>query len=200
LRSHAVTAGVLVFLLAVAALHVFQPRVDPLETAVSYYVHGSHGWLLTLGLVALGLASLALVAALRGEGRATRASRWLLGVWGVGVLLGAAFQADPPGRWDEPPSLAGMVHGNAALAAFLALPLGAVALARGLPTDSPGQARRSLLRGLAVATALCLALFVLSLAPVFLRPGPPVLLGLSERLLLAVYSVWLIVAGSAARG
>ncbi len=30
-----------------------------------------------------------------------------------------------------------------------------------------------------------------SLVPVFVRPGPPVLLGLSERILLAVYVVWL---------
>ena len=200
MRSHAVPAGVVIFMLAIAALHVLQPQLDPLEVAVSYYVHGSHGWLLTLGLVALGLASLALVVSLRGGGRATRTSRWLLGVWGLGVLLGAAFRADPPGHWDEPPSLAGMVHGNAAIAAFLALPIAAITLAQNPPPDSRGGSRRSVLRGLAIATALSLALFVLSLAPVFLRPGPPVLLGLSERVLLAVYSVWLIVAGNVARG
>jgi uncharacterized protein DUF998 len=200
LRGLAVPAGVLIFMLAIAALHVLQPHLDPLEVAVSYYVHGSHGWLLTLGLVALGLASLALVVSLRGGGRATRASRWLLGVWGLGVLLGAAFRADPPGHWNEPPSVAGMVHGNAAIAAFLALPIAAITLAKSLPPDSGGGSRRSVLRRLAIATALSLALFVLSLAPVFLRPGPPVLLGLSERVLLAVYSVWLIVAGNVARG
>jgi hypothetical protein len=43
--------------------------------------------------------------------------------------------------------------------------------------------------------------FVLAVAALhFVRPGPPILLGLSERMLLATYSAWLLVAGAAARG
>ena len=38
-------------------------------------------------------------------------------------------------------------------------------------------------------------MFMASLAPVFVRPGPPVLLGLSERVLLATYAAWLVAVG-----
>jgi hypothetical protein len=48
-----------------------------------------------------------------------------------------------------------------------------------------------LLFGLAVATAVSLIVFYASLMPVFIRPGPPILLGLSERILLGLYLVWL---------
>jgi hypothetical protein len=39
-----------------------------------------------------------------------------------------------------------------------------------------------------------LLLFAAALAPVFVRPGPPILLGLAERLLLASYAAWLAAA------
>jgi hypothetical protein len=44
---------------------------------------------------------------------------------------------------------------------------------------------------LAVAAAISLIAFIASLMPVFIRPGPPVLLGLSERVLMAIYAAWL---------
>jgi hypothetical protein len=42
-----------------------------------------------------------------------------------------------------------------------------------------------------VAAAISLIAFMTSLMPVFIRPGPPVLLGLSERVLIVIYLVWL---------
>ena len=57
-------SGVAVFALAILALHFLQPALSPRDEAVSYYVHGRHGWLLTIGLIALGTGSLALTAAL----------------------------------------------------------------------------------------------------------------------------------------
>lgn len=124
-RSVAVI-GLAVFALTVLALHFVQPALSPRDEAVSYYVHGRHGWLLTIGLIALGTASLALIAALvrATEGSGARVGRWLIGVWSVGVLLGGVFPADPAGNWSAPPSVAGMIHGNAAMVAFLALPVG----------------------------------------------------------------------------
>ena len=167
------------------------PVLDPREAAVSYYVHGRLGWLLTAGLAALGLASLALVVRLARAVPHARAGLWLLGAWAVGVLAGAVFPADPAGRWGEPPSMAGMIHGNAALLAFAALPIAALLLSKGFGPQAPA------LRGLALAATASLVLFAASLAPVFVRPGPPVLLGASERLLLALYVAWLAAAGAA---
>src|SRR6185503_10296936 len=103
-KRSAVVTGLAVFALTTLALHVLQPALSFRDEAVSYYVHGNHGWLLTIGLIALGTASLALTAAL------------------------------VHATWSAPPSV---------------------------------------------------------LMPVFMRPGPPILLGLSERILLGLYPVWL---------
>ena len=188
-----VVAGLAIFTLTTLALHVLQPALSPRNEAVSYYVHGNYGWLLTIGLIALGTASLVLTAALRSAtgGPGARAGRWLLGIWSVGVLLGGVFPADPAGNWNGPPSAAGMIHGSAAMVAFLALPAGALFLARGFRRDSRWKEVAQLLFGLAVATAVSLVVFFASLIPVFIRPGPPILLGLSERILLGLYVVWL---------
>ena len=189
--------GVAIFIVAVLALHLLQPGLNPLNEAVSYYVHGPFGWLLTVGLIALGIGSLCLVFGLAHtlDGRWSGTGRWLVGVWGTCVLLGGVFRADPPGRWSDPASLAGMIHGNAAMLAFVALPLGAFALATAFRQDARWRREATVLRGLAVAAGTSLILFMTSLAPVFVRPGPPVLLGLSERLLLAVYAAWLASVG-----
>ena len=188
-----VVAGLAIFAVAVVALHVLQPALSPSNEAVSYYVHGNHGWLLTIGLIALGIASLTLTAALRRAtgGSGARAGRWLLGIWSVGVLLGGVFPADPAGNWSAPPTLPGMIHGNAAMVAFLALPVAALFLARSFRHDPRWKRSARLLSVLAVATALSLVVFYASLLPVFIRPGPPILLGLSERILLGIYVAWL---------
>ncbi|MFI4946346.1 MAG: DUF998 domain-containing protein [Burkholderiales bacterium] len=188
-------AGLLAFVAAVLTLHAAQPELSPRDDAVSYYVHGRLGALLTAGLAGLGIASLALVAGLARVAPASRLGLWLLGVWGVGVLLGALFRADPPGRWSEPPTFAGMVHGNSAITAFVALPIAALVLSRALRQQAEWRPDARLLTGLAVAAAVGLALFTASLMPVFVRPGPPILLGASERLLLACYVAWLAVVG-----
>src|SRR5262245_26386593 len=194
-----VLAGLAAFVTATVALHALQPSLSPRDEAVSYYMHGRGGAFLTAGLLALGLASIALVAALGDtvDGPGARIGRWLLGTWSLGVVLGALFPADPPGHWNEPPSIAGIIHGNAALIAFVALPIGALCLAGSFRRDPRWASRARLLRALALASAASLLLFFASLAPVFVRPGPPVLLGLSERVVLALYVAWLAAAAIA---
>lgn len=189
----AVLSGLAIFVATTFMLHFLQPTQSPRDDAVSYYVHGNQGWLLTIGLIALGMVSLVLSLALAAptEGPGARPGRWLLGTWSVGVLLGGVFPADPPGNWSALPSVAGMIHGNAAMVAFLALPAGALFLARSFRRDPRWKEAARLLFGLAVATAVSLGLFFASLMPVFIRPGPPILLGLSERVLLALYVAWL---------
>ncbi len=189
----AVLIGLATFTLTTLALHVLQPALSPRDEAISSYVHGNHGWLLTVGLIALGTASLALTAVLATDGPGAKPGRWLLGVWGTGVLLGGLFSGDPPGNWSAPPSAAGMIHGNAAMVAFLALPSGALFLARSFRRDPRWKEAAPHLSGLAVATTVSLVAFYASLMPVFIRPGPPILLGLSERILVGLYVAWLAV-------
>src|SRR5215204_2752788 len=75
------------FVIAVIALHLLQPELSPLHEAVSYYVHGAHGWLLTFGLLAWGLGSVALLAGLtltirRLAGKAVLGG---LAIWSIGL-------------------------------------------------------------------------------------------------------------------
>jgi hypothetical protein len=176
--------GCVVFAWAVAGLHAAQPELSAARDAVSFYVHGRLGVLLTLGLAALGVAALALSALLAPAGRA---ARWSVGTWGACLLAGAVFAADPPGRWHEPPSFAGLVHAAAAMAGFLALPVGALALARRKPRTTAS----------ALSTVASLGLFAASLWPTIGAERPPVLLGLAERVLLAAYIGWMWTAAGA---
>jgi Protein of unknown function (DUF998) len=188
--------GVICFISTIGSLHLLQPEFNPLNEAISYYVHGVNGWLLTFGLFGLGLGSLALTMALGCEvgGKVSRGSRWGLGIWSVGVLLGAIFAADPPGQWDKPPSTSGSIHGLAAMIALVVFPVSAVLASLSFRANARWDGFSGGLLGLAKASAVMLVVFMSSLVPVFLRPGPPILLGLTERALFLVYVVWLAAA------
>lgn len=99
--AYAGLGGVGSLVVAVLLLHWLQPDLAPLDEAMSYYVHGAHGWLLTAGLLGLGLGSLALTAGLAttAAGPGSRIGRWFLAVWSVGVLLaGSRLRRSACGR------------------------------------------------------------------------------------------------------
>jgi hypothetical protein len=180
----AVRAGILVFGICAVGLHFVQPELSPVEDAVSFYMNGSLGWLLRVGLLAMGLGSVELARRMRGvPGRS-----WIA-LWGIGVVLAGLFAPDPRGHWEQPPSVPGIVHGVAALIAFLSLPIGAVLVSRKL-----GRGLK-----LAVASLVSLVVFFACLSPVFFN-RPPVVLGLVERGLLGVLMGWLWVLGEPPSG
>ena len=195
--AHAALAGVGGFVVAMLALHWLQPGLGLRDDAISYAVHGPYGWLVTVGLLALGLGSLALTVGIAWSGpqRGMAAGRWLLAIWTAGVLLGAVFPADPPGNWNKPPSPAGAVHGMVSLVAFVALPLAGLLLALGLRRDQRWRPLGAWLLALALASTAALLAFLAALAPAIISPGPPVLLGLTERVLLVADTAWLAAAG-----
>jgi hypothetical protein len=190
------TAGVALFVASVVLMHAVQPELSPIEMAVSYYMNGRLGWLLGLGLISLGIGSLSLGAGLRrllgqtGTGVGFR----LLVLWSVGCILGGLFPPDPPGHWDEPPSISGMIHGGVAMVAFIAFPVAAWLLSRRVAPlpELPVAAR--LLVPLAIFCTVSLAVFFVCLAPVFAN-RPPYALGLVERVLLVFYAGWLVALG-----
>jgi hypothetical protein len=186
-------AGFSGFVLAVLALDVLQPELSPTTEAVSYYVHGRYGPLATGGLLSLGLGSLALLRLLQWTYLGSNALlvRAGVGLWGAFVLVAAVFPADPRGSWSGPPSTAGIVHGLAALLAFLALPLATLAMARGVRADPHWRGARAYLAPLGVLCPVALGAFFASLWPTLGAERPPVLLGLTERVLLAVNLSWL---------
>jgi hypothetical protein len=187
--------GTAIFVVAVLALHWLQPKLSPLDEAMSYYVHGAHGWLMTVGLLAIGVGSLALTIGLARvlEGRLARVGIEFLAVWSVGAILGGAFSADPPGNWDQPPSLSGAIHGIAALVALTAFPVAAATVTAILRRHSRFNRISGAATILAVTSVVSFIAFAGSLVPVFVRPGPPLLLGLTERVLFGAYAAWLAV-------
>lgn len=124
--------------------------------------------------------------------------RLALAVWACGVILCGIFPPDPRGSWDKPPSIPGMIHANAAMVALAALPVGALRFSRNRGKEPDSLTLPRLLRALAWATALTLAAFLVSLAPVFFD-GPPRLPGVTERILLGCYAGRLFAAARAIR-
>jgi hypothetical protein len=193
-------------LVAIAAADVLNPQYNPLSEAVSRYVHGTAGWLITAAILGMGLGSAALVAML---GRLTglsiggRIGRRALAVWAAGALVASAFPADPPGR-SAHPSTSELVHGMAAWVAFAAFPLAAVLLARALSARLSARMRsgRGWLAGTAAVSAVATAALVVFLADVMDGPslgigGVPTLLGAVERLVIVANLAWLALAAVA---
>ena len=193
-------AGTAVFVASVAAMHLLQPHLSPVDVAVSYYMNGRFGWMPRVGLVALGVGSLTLVIAFWQCWVRTRADVgiWLLVVWSIGAIIGGVFPPDPYGQWSKPPSVSGMIHGVVALVAFLAFAPAAWLVARTLRRVRPVPAAVRVLEPLAILYAASLATFFVCLAPVF-QNRPPYALGLVERGLIAVLVTWMVFAAVGVR-
>ncbi|MFG3688539.1 DUF998 domain-containing protein [Micromonospora sp. NPDC047740] len=191
-------------LIGFAVVDVINPDWSPAEAMISHYVHAPRGgWLVPLGVLALAVASgtLTWLAAAYTRGRAGLV---LLGVWTSALLVAGVFPADPPGRWDKPPTTAGTLHGVAGLLAFAVLPAAAVVLSRVWRRDSRW---RSVAGGLAVTTALSVVAFVLFMITFLDVQGGPSLAvgpwatitGLAERVMVWAYVGWLAVAAGGLR-
>lgn len=180
----------------VVLMHLVEPwsRVNPVRRTISEYAVGPGGWLFDTVVVALALASAAVLAALVGAGvmRARSAPAALIATWVVGMLLVVAFEKT---NWAIGPSPSGYVHRYASLIAFLALPAAALRLARGARDRWPA----GLVRALSALALLAAATFVPIVVAIVLQgpTGVPwfraVPLGLIERVLAAA-EVGIVVA------
>jgi uncharacterized protein DUF998 len=181
------------FAVAVVTLHLLQPELSPLNYAVSYYAHGAQGWLFTAGLLAWGIGSAALFL---GLARTIRAAAGLsaLAVWSAGVLASGLFSADPPHQWDKPLSPTALIHENTARLSFIALPVAALLLSRGLGRAPEWRRTSGVLYLFAGLIMVSLIVFFVSLLPISDSLHPPIMFGLTERMLLAAYAAWLCAA------
>jgi hypothetical protein len=82
--------GLAAFLLVVVVEHFVRPTLDPARHQISEYVHGSTGWLMTLGFLSWSL-SLAATAVLVGRLNGGRPMRIALIVAAAGMLVTACF-------------------------------------------------------------------------------------------------------------
>ncbi|MFD7916594.1 DUF998 domain-containing protein [Streptomyces sp. NPDC059752] len=186
-------AGFAVAVLAFAISDAVNRGYDPLAETVSRYVNLPHGWLVTVGLLAVAVGSEAVAVRAVGSGR----GGWLLHFWAGCVLVAAVFPADPPGNWSRP-SFSDGVHGAAAWAGFLAL---AIAIVRLTVVWRREPARASKTRGLTVlawASSVAFVLFAVALVDkTALTHTAP--LGLAERIVIAMNLAWLALAAISAK-
>ena len=105
-------------------------RVNPIRRTISEYALGEDGWMFDVGVIGLAVGSLLVLFALVGAGllgRARPAARWPWPTWSATLLVVVAFEKT---NWSIGPSVGGYIHRYASLAAFLALPVAALALGR----------------------------------------------------------------------
>ncbi|MBG0815653.1 DUF998 domain-containing protein [Planomonospora sp. ID82291] len=150
-------------------LHV-ATGLDPLHTVISEYAFEPDGWLLptSLTLFAVGATAFAVLLARRGE---DRKAALLVGVWGLCMLLVGAFPTDRPG---VPLSMSGGIHRYAAFAAFLAMPVAGLILARrheGRPYARAVKAFSLVSMGVLVLVVVPYAVRMLGVEPVGVPAG-----------------------------
>jgi len=189
-RLATVTVAGLGLYLAVSVL-LFRLRTDYslLHDAESDYAVGGWSRLMDVAFLVRGGFSAALILALAYAVPASARSEIgvaLLWIWSVGSGLLAFFPTDLEGQ--EPATAAGGVHLILALAAFLAAPVGQLAIAWRLRY---ARHWRPVLPVLLALPVLAAAAFVLLLRT---RLAPHSLDGLWERVFLACVLVWLLVA------
>ena len=182
------TVGILYFVVAVVALHVLRPELNPVKHAVSNYAIGPFGFLMISAFFGLALSAFALAlgfARSLAPTRQARVSVLLLSLTGMGLAMTAIFPGDvtsphPPG------TTTALIHWLAAGTSFLSLMIATFLLSSAYKTDIRWQSFHHLSLTFAVINVLALAVFgVLTLAG---------WIGIGERIYLGACMVWLLLA------
>ena len=192
-------AATLLFLVLLLALHIIEPQFAPSWRMVSEYATGSYGWVMTLAFLCMACACVTLFIAMRPQ-IVTRAGKIGLGflvATAVGLAMAAAFPMDPITASPSAGTLHGMLHGIASIIGLPSLPIAALLTARSLVRNPAWEtAKRSLIVA-AHCTWISLVVMVLLLAiqlPLAGGFGPTVWVGWANRLVMVVYSGWLLTA------
>lgn len=191
-------ASVAYYVLAILAMHLLQPELDPLHVPMSAYVLGAYGFLMTTtffvlcaGVLATGLG---LVQTLP-RTTLTRVAFVLTVIAAAGFLIAGTFSTDwpPPMR-----SRSSQLHGLGGLLAFPAVTIAAVLFS--LTFRSATYWRRASVVALALATGIVAAFasfYVLIGVKISegVEDRAPDFLGLAQRLFLALLFGWMILVG-----
>lgn len=146
-------ASVLAGMVLVGSLHRLESQVDPVRRTISEYALGDHAWLFNTGVLAVAFGSAATLAGLVRAGVTRLGSFGSVGllVWAVGLAGVVVF---PKHNWARGQSMSGDIHRMLSLAAFVSLPLAALAIGWAWRRGPwAGQARTSLALGVLSALA-----------------------------------------------
>ncbi len=180
--------------LEIAWLHPLNSVSDLLHDPVSFYVHGPHGWLLTLALIVAGVGTVLLSVAMAQDDDGNNGAG-ALALVGVAGLVSAAFPSDLWMPWERPLTVAGSAHMVAVCVAALAFPVAAWRFSR---AQRGNPQRRMSARALDVLLRVYFAGGVVTigtLAVAFFGSRPLAWFGLVERISMVVAVTWLVVLG-----
>ena len=109
------------FVLCLTGVHLLDREPDPLVVSVSYYALTPHGWLATIGFLALagGSAAVAMIARQSGD----RPKSLALAASSLAIVVLSVFPCDPWYPWERRPTATGAVHALAVCVPIVLLPL-----------------------------------------------------------------------------
>jgi hypothetical protein len=179
------------FLLILAALHVLKPQLDPSWRLISEYAIGRFGWLMSLAFVCLSASCFALLFAL-----GLSPGGIALGVVALGALGSALFVAEPTTTPWMSQTAIGRLHIVCATLFVLGFPPATTIVGWNLSGGQTPASVQSLLAWLSLIVWAGFLLFVGSIifygAPKC-RFGPQVRIGWQNRLMMVIYSTWLMI-------
>ncbi len=172
----------------IVVLHPLRPDLDPYNRAISEYVNGPYGALMTITFFSQTLGSLALAAIVIRVGlrqRRARIGSVLFIVAAIGGAAAGVFPTDPASPY--PQTTTGEIHAVAGLIRFLSLSLALPLLSSALGT-SPHWRR------VGKALTFLATLFVITfLGSIFVLANLN-LFGLGQRVFIAMLLVWMSIA------
>lgn len=124
-------SGVAAAVLLIGVLHLIPPssQVSVVRRTISEYALLEDAWVFNLGVLALAIGSLAVIAALAGRNliKPLSPASALLTLWSLCLVAIVAF---PKNNWAIGPSFGGMIHRYASVVAFISLPIAAIVIGR----------------------------------------------------------------------
>ena len=182
----AAVALILLYAVLDGVAQVLPPHYSPISQAESDLAVGPYGYVMTINFVNRGVLSLffvfGFVGALRQAGESLgryRGGLMLLGTWGIGAFLLAAFPTDVP---STPVSWHGAIHLVVALVAFVAGGLGTLWVSLRVGSDPVLRGAKNFAAPISIVAAVSLVLLFGTLS------GPTG--GLVERVFIGSVLLW----------
>jgi hypothetical protein len=187
------------FLAILVLLHFLEPEFDPSWRMISEYEIGQYGWLMTVAFLCwgLGVLDLQIVLSHSLQTRGGRIGRWWLVVIAVAMMAAGIFKTNA--ITDNIVSVDNTIHTLCGALVIMTFPIAASLVARSLLQNEKWAGARGWLVWGTVLCWLSLLVFFGSIIvsgivhPGAGRAGPLVFLGWPNRLLVVVYSLWMIV-------
>jgi hypothetical protein len=191
---HAALACNALFAICLTAVHILDREPDSLVVSVSFYALTPHGWLATIGFLALAGGSAAVTVIARQSGDRLKSSALMAS--SLAVVLLAVFPSDPWYPWERTPTITGAIHAIAACVPIVLLPL--VAL-RDLETHRRSQAPPAGLgfTALYVVASVSVGAYI---AFSLIMGDDPARAGLGERVVVLAGVLWLSATAYAMKG